>query len=874
MKRFSLAAVAIALACGNESTTPSVVVLTPVSGDAQTGRVGAPLGAPFVVKAIDATGQPVAGLSVAWTVTAGGGSASPASTTTNGSGLASTTLTVGNTVGTNNQTVTASAANALGSPVTFVASAVDARIAGTVSLTKGMLAPPRVERVRPDARGVGPVLRAPSLAAKQPAALAARSVAARSMVQPARPPQFRTNELLVTFRPRPLGAPSLGSRDLAVPTVVRAVGEAIRSHLAPHVAAGRARVVGVSPVLLAARVRVADPGALADVAAALRADASVAAVEGNAIAWSHVAGAPRSAAATTTSTDSFAVYQAWHYGLIDLPRAWDLTTGSANVLVAIVDDGTRFDHPDIAANLTDDGYDFVDDTSYTLDFCSGGTTDRSGDGDGYDSDPTDPMSYEFDFFSGCIIGPSAAGNHGLHVAGTIGARGNNGTGGTGVNWTVQIRPVRALDVIGSGTYYDISQGILYAAGLPADNGAGGTVQPATGGARVINMSFGGGSPSTVLENAINAASNAGALLVASAGNSGTSNPSYPAAYPAVLSVSAVGPDGRLAFYSSYGPTVDIAAPGGDMLSGDPTFGVFSTVWNFQTGTPTYAFYQGTSMAAPHVTGVAALLLAREPGLTAAALRNRLRQFAVDVDNDGPDVLYGAGIVNARNSLTQTLSLPHRLFARLYNAATGSVLATQPVGADGSFAFTGLGDGAYQVFAGEDESNDGIIGRPGRRLGAFGGMATPTTLTVAGAGTYAAPFLIGLPLEHEPNDAASDADPLYAGTYIHATRPPADVDAYRVTIVTAGPYTFETSAWNGACGFGLGDDTYLFLYDAGGSLIDLNDDIDFEYYPDLGLLGGNLCSRVTDFLSPGTYYAFVAGYSNIGDQYRLEVRPGS
>src|SRR3989454_10923110 len=87
--------------------------------------------------------SPVAGLSVAWTVTAGGGSASPASTTTNGSGLASTTLTVGNTVGTNNQTVTASAANALGSPVTFVASAGDARSAGAVALTKGMLAPPR-----------------------------------------------------------------------------------------------------------------------------------------------------------------------------------------------------------------------------------------------------------------------------------------------------------------------------------------------------------------------------------------------------------------------------------------------------------------------------------------------------------------------------------------------------------------------------------------------------------------------------------------------------------------------------------------------------------------------------------------------------------
>src|SRR3989442_13344584 len=98
------------------------------------------------------------------------------------------------------------------------------------------------------------------------------------------------------------------------------------------------------------------------------------------------------------------------------------------------------------------------------------------------------------------------------------------------------------------------------------------------------MSFGGGSPSTVLENAINAASNAGALLVASAGNSGTSDLQYPAAYPAVLSVSAVGPDGRLAFYSSFGPTVGIAAPGGDIPIGDrlgptlPPFRGFSTGW--------------------------------------------------------------------------------------------------------------------------------------------------------------------------------------------------------------------------------------------------------------------------------------------------------
>src|SRR2546428_12960067 len=115
-----------------------------------------------------------------------------------------------------------------------------------------------------------------------------------------------------------------------------------------------------------------------------------------------------------------------------------------------------------------------------------------------------------------------------------------------------------------------------------------------------------------------------------------------------------------------------------------------------------------------------------------------------------------------------------VLARLYNAATGAIMGTQATGSDGSFAFTGLSDGVYQVFAGEDESGDGVIGVPGRRLGAFGGIATPTTLTVAAAGTYAAPFSIGLPLEREPNDFADNADALYAGTYINATRPGGDV----------------------------------------------------------------------------------------------------
>jgi len=369
-----------------------------------------------------------------------------------------------------------------------------------------------------------------------------------------------------------------------------------------------------------------------------------------------------------------------------------------------------------------------------------------------------------------------------------------------------------------------------------------------------------------------AATNAGALVVAAAGNSGTPALNYPAAFPQAVSVSAVGPDGRLASYSSFGPTVDIAAPGGDFADSSAgsygaSYGVLSTVWNFQTNQAAYAFYEGTSMATPHVTGVAALVLAREPGLSAAALRARLTGFAVDVGSDGPDQFYGAGIVNARNSLTQSLAPPRQLYARLYDATNGAIVSTQAAGNSGSYAFTGLSDGSYDVFAGEDENGDHVLGSPGRRWGAFGSATAPTVVTVAKGGTYAAPFTIGLPLEREPNDAIGDADLLYVGGSLYGTLPPGDLDVTRIPIVTAGQYTFETSGWEGACGFALEEDTIIKLDDAALNVIDVNDDIDRAF--------SNYCSRVTASLSAGTYYLFVYAYGGgSGGQYRVSVRAGS
>src|SRR5262249_48179336 len=154
--------------------------------------------------------------------------------------------------------------------------------------------------------------------------------------------------------------------------------------------------------------------------------------------------------------------------------------------------GIRFDHPEIAANLTNDGYDFVSQVGFgtTETICDGGTfTTIEGDGDGPDPDPTDPDDLLFDGFDNCWV-HNDLGDHGLWTAGIIGATGNNGLGVTGVNWNVKIRPIRVLGITGDGTYFDIAQGILYAAGLPA-TGANAMPVQAPSAAQIINMSLGG-----------------------------------------------------------------------------------------------------------------------------------------------------------------------------------------------------------------------------------------------------------------------------------------------------------------------------------------------------------------------------------------------
>jgi subtilisin family serine protease len=732
-------------------------------------------------------------------------------------------------------------------------------INGVITATAASLAPPRVASfaapMRLDTRAL----------ARPPRPLGGMRLVANGVLQRrgGRSPVVATpHDLIVTFRHTALGVAPVGSAALAAAAGARGLGDAMRAHLAQIVAPG-AQVSGLSPAILTAKIRVADTTARDAIATALRSDPAIAGVSRSRLIWLDpteraLGGMVHAAAARTTPDDPFYPFQSWHYGLIDLPRAWAITTGSAAVLVAVVDDGIRFDHPDIRANLTTDGHAFINKAD-SLTLCSGGkisNSDNPANPNGYGLDPTIPASYSLNATGTCYV-PDALGAHGLHVAGTIGAVGNNGTGVTGVNWTVRIRPVRVLGVGGFGEDYDVAQGVLYAAGLPADNGANGTVR-APSGAQIINLSLGGPDTSTPLHNAIIAAANAGALVVAAAGNADTSAPSYPAAYPEVLAVAAVGPDGLRAPYSNYGPYVALAAPGGNFALGDPTDGVTSTAWDFSTMSPVYAIAEGTSMATPHVSGVAALLLAQTPGLTAAALRSRLTSYAV-----GPATL-GAGLVNAYNSLTQSFGPPTQLYARLYLRPTGAIVATVATGAGGTYQFDHLADGIYDVYGGTDESGDQQIGLPGRRWGAFGGSATPGAITVVGAVPYAASFSIGFPTVQDPDSTLATAHALVIGGYAQGRLiDSTDVDFYQVQVPAAGSYTFETSGWVAACGFALEAATAIGVFDPTGKLLTQAGYIDYPH--------DNFCSRLTASLSPGTYYVGVAGI--LGRRYRLQVRSG-
>jgi serine protease len=317
----------------------------------------------------------------------------------------------------------------------------------------------------------------------------------------------------------------------------------------------------------------------------------------------------------------------WHYPQINLSQAWDITTGDESVIVAVIDTGVLLEHPEISDQLVD-GYDFISDA------------DNAGDGDGIDSDPND----EGDSSQAGV----ASSFHGTHVAGIVAASSNNGEGVAGVAWDSKIMPIRVLGIDG-GTSLDLAEGILYAAGL---SNSSGTVpsQPAD----IINMSLGGTSDSQLVREAVAAARAEGVIIIAAAGNESTSQLSYPASNTGVVSVSAVDINRDFAYYSNYGSMIDVAAPGGDLrydLNGDSRAdGILSLGADDSSDSLVYqlVFYNGTSMAAPHVAGVAALMKAVYPDMTPAEFDAMLvaGDLTDDLGDTGRDDLYGYGLIDA------------------------------------------------------------------------------------------------------------------------------------------------------------------------------------------------------------------------------------
>ncbi|MEU0116440.1 S8 family serine peptidase [Streptomyces bobili] len=294
---------------------------------------------------------------------------------------------------------------------------------------------------------------------------------------------------------------------------------------------------------------------------------------------------------------------------MNVPGAWTTTTGTG-VTVAVIDTG-YVAHTDLAANIVG-GYDFIADTAVSV------------DGDGRDSNPADPGDWYNANECGSGIPASTSSWHGTHVAGTIAAVTNNGKGIAGIAHGAKISPVRVLGKCG-GYDSDIIDAITWA--------SGGTVSgvPAnTNVAKVINMSLGGdGACTSATQSAINAAVSRGTTVAVAAGNENDNVANHsPGNCNNVISVAATSRTGAKASYSNYGSLVDISAPGGQTSTGTAN-GILSTL---NSGTKTastesYAYYQGTSMATPHIAGLVALMKSANSSLTPAQIETAVKSNA-------------------------------------------------------------------------------------------------------------------------------------------------------------------------------------------------------------------------------------------------------
>ncbi len=303
---------------------------------------------------------------------------------------------------------------------------------------------------------------------------------------------------------------------------------------------------------------------------------------------------------------------------IGVEKAWDIETGSKDVIIAVIDTGVDYNHPDLKDNI------------WTNQAELNGKPGVDDDANGY---VDDIHGFSFADATGKVTDNMDDHGHGSHCSGTIGARGNDGAGIVGVNWNTRIMGVKFLGADGGGTLEGAIKAIDYATKM---------------GAKVLSNSWGGGSYSETLKQAIERAHAAGAIFIAAAGNEADNNDQgehYPANYnvPNVLSVAAIDNKGELASFSNYGKKrVHLAAPGVNIYSSLPG--------------GKYESWSGTSMATPHVSGMAGLLLSHEPNLTNVQIKERLVATVQPLASLRGKVISG-GLANAYNALTNVQAPP-------------------------------------------------------------------------------------------------------------------------------------------------------------------------------------------------------------------------
>ena len=345
----------------------------------------------------------------------------------------------------------------------------------------------------------------------------------------------------------------------------------------------------------------------------------------------------------------------WNLPLVRLPQAWAIEKGDRNVVIAIIDSGIDYRHDDLAPKawinpgevpengLDDDGNGYVDDV-YGWDFTDAPNLQAEGDYLEGDNEPIDEKG------------------HGTHVAGIAGAMPDNGIGVAGVAWECPLMAIRAgLSLGGSSRMQD-------------DDSAAAIVYAVDNGASVVNMSWGSERRSFVIQDAIDYAYARGAVLVAAAGNSQKPASIFPAAYRKVIAVASTEQNQQRFYQSNFGASVDIGAPGNVILS---------TQINNQ-----YRLLTGTSMASPHVAGVAALILAKRPALTHEEVRHILISTTNPVYQEDSDALderfVGAGTVNAERALLASGALQARILAPETNSGGANSIAI--IGTAGGYKF--------------------------------------------------------------------------------------------------------------------------------------------------------------------------------------------